>query len=321
MTARIDPQIRETQVVDIRHLTSRDLLPLLREETADWAERLDWDFSKFAELVAKLVDARMLTGAALIDGSEVAGYGHTCLENNTGLITDIYVRPAWRTANSEAALFHALLNGLKSASGVRRVESQLMLLREHTVRGLRRDSRARLFERLLMKLDAIATLPPGRASTAGNFRIHPWSERHGRAAAAILTEAHIGHIDTRINDRYRTFEEAHGLLRSIVQFPGFYQPASYIALDVTTGSAAGLLLSSFVAESVAQITELCVATPARGAGLGYELLRQSVTALRAAGAKRISLTVTAANGEAVRLYTRCGFRTAHSFYAYVWEAS
>ncbi len=58
---------------------------------------------------------------------------------------------------------------------------------------------------------------------------------------------------------------------------------------------------------------------ARGGGLGYELLRQSAATLRSAGAKRLSLTVTAANRAAVRLYTRCGFREVRRFYAYVWE--
>jgi ribosomal protein S18 acetylase RimI-like enzyme len=43
--------------------------------------------------------------------------------------------------------------------------------------------------------------------------------------------------------------------------------------------------------------------------------------LRGAGAERVSLTVTASNEEAVRLYTSCGFREARRFYAYVWERS
>src|ERR1700678_347651 len=109
ITPQVDLRIPEPNVIDIRNLTSRDLLPLLREEIADWAQQLDWDFSKFADLVAKFADARMLTGAALIDRGEVAGYGHTCLEDNRGLITDIYVREGWRTANAEAELVPGVL--------------------------------------------------------------------------------------------------------------------------------------------------------------------------------------------------------------------
>ncbi len=107
----------------------------------------------------------------------------------------------------------------------------------------------------------------------------------------------------------------------IVQFPGFHQPASYAAFDLAGGAAAGMLLSSFVAHQVAEITELCVAPNRRGAGLGYELLRQSIGMLRRAGAKRISLTVTSGNEEALRLYARCGFRMARHCYAYVWDTA
>ena len=92
-----------------------------------------------------------------------------------------------------------------------------------------------------------------------------------------------------------------------------------MAFDMATGLAAGMSLSSFVADDVGHIAEICVAPDARGAGLGYELLGQSIAMLRGAGAQRVSLTVTASNEEAVRLYTRCGFREARRFYAYVWE--
>jgi ribosomal protein S18 acetylase RimI-like enzyme len=90
---------------------------------------------------------------------------------------------------------------------------------------------------------------------------------------------------------------------------------------MATGRAAGISLGSFVADEVGHIAELCVMPDARGAGLGYELLRRSAAALRSAGAKRISLTVTAANKGAVGLYTNCGFREVRRFHAYVWEAS
>jgi ribosomal protein S18 acetylase RimI-like enzyme len=57
----------------------------------------------------------------------------------------------------------------------------------------------------------------------------------------------------------------------------------------------------------------------RGAGVGYELLRQSVALLRAAGCRKTSLTVTASNREAIKLYEGVGFTTIRKFCAYVWE--
>ena len=152
--------------------------------------------------------------------------------------------------------------------------------------------------------------------------MEPWGDPYHDAAASVLSLAYKGHIDSQINDEYRTFAAASRLLRNIVEFPGsatFCGPASYVAFDTASGGAAGIVLSSFVADDVAHITEICVTPGARGVGLGYELLRQSTAALRGAGAKRVSLTVTAANQEAVRLYTRCGFREVRRFYAYAWE--
>ncbi len=57
----------------------------------------------------------------------------------------------------------------------------------------------------------------------------------------------------------------------------------------------------------------------KGKGLGYELLRRSLLALGEAGCRQASLTVTAANQNAVRLYERVGFRLSHTFNALVWE--
>jgi ribosomal protein S18 acetylase RimI-like enzyme len=57
----------------------------------------------------------------------------------------------------------------------------------------------------------------------------------------------------------------------------------------------------------------------RGTGIGYALLRQSLTAFRAAGCRSASLTVTAANEDAVALYRRVGFDIVRQFSAYVWE--
>jgi ribosomal protein S18 acetylase RimI-like enzyme len=308
--------------VDLRQLSARDLDPLLLEETAEWRRELDWNFSKSADLVRKLADGVGLAGVALLDRGEVAGYGYSGLEEHKGLIWDVYVRPGWRSGNAEAVLFRVLMDALIGTARVRRIESQLMLVETASANALQRQRSVRLFERLLMTRDADTLLAPGRASTTLRFRFEPWSDQHYDPAATVLSLAYAGHTDSQINDHYRTFAGAMRFLHDLVQFPGsaiFHRSASYIAFDATTGQVAGISLASFIDDDVAHITELCVTPQARGAGLGYELLRQSAETLRGAGAKRISLTVTAANEEAIELYMRCGFRAVRRFYAYVWE--
>ncbi len=305
------------RTVELRHLNGRDLEPLLREEAGEWNRKLDWDFSKSAELVRRLADAGELGGVALVDRGEVAGYTYCGLADQKGQIWDVYVRPRWRTANAEEVLFRLLLDALMEAPGVRRIESQLMLM----ANAFQAGPGMRVFERILMKLGTDAPLPPSRASTIARFRLEPWDDQHHEAAATVLALAHAGHIDAEISDQYRTFAGASRFLHDLVRFPGcatFCRAASFVAFD-EAGKAAGITLASFVGSRVAHIAELCVAPDARGAGLGHELLRQSAAALASAGAKRISLTVTATNEEAIRLYTRLGFRAARRFCAYGWE--
>ncbi len=313
---------RNPQIVDLRQLSARELDPLLLDEAADWNSELDWDFSKSAGLVRRFADSRMLSGVALVDRGEVAGYGYTGLEGHTGIISDLYVRPGWHHGNTEAKLFRVLFERLTGVPGLRRIESQLMLLDASSVEDLQSGFGMHMFERLLMKLDAHAPLPPGRASTGRRFRIDPWSDNHFDALGAVMSVAHVGHVDSQINEHYRTAQAASRFLRNIVRFPGcatFCYPASYVAFDLNTGLIAGMLLTSFVAAEVGHITELCVAPTARSAGLGYAMLRKSLATLGSAGAKRISVTVTAANKDAIGLYTRCGFREARRFCAYVWQ--
>ena len=267
------------------------------------------------------MNARALNGCALVDRGEAIGYAYTVLEDRKGLIGDLYVRAGWRTAETELQLFRVLLNGLAATSLIQRVESQLMLVETATALALRRERPAlKVYERLLLKLDAAAEMAP--RPSAGRFHIEPWADHLHESAASAIALAYNGHIDSQINDQYRSLGGARRFLYNIVQFPGcgiFYKPGSFIAFDTRTGWVAGIVLVSFVSPEVGHITQLCVTPHARGAGLGYELLRRAVLGLRTRGAKRISLTVTAANSEAVQLYQRCGFEEARRFFAYVWD--
>jgi ribosomal protein S18 acetylase RimI-like enzyme len=94
-----------------------------------------------------------------------------------------------------------------------------------------------------------------------------------------------------------------------------------VAFDPETGTIAGVVLTSFVAPGVGHVTQLCVAPRLKGTGLGFELLRRAMAALRAGGARQISLTVTCGNDAAIHLYQRCGFRERRRFLAYTWDRS
>jgi ribosomal protein S18 acetylase RimI-like enzyme len=90
-------------------------------------------------------------------------------------------------------------------------------------------------------------------------------------------------------------------------------------MERISGKLCGLSLCSMVARETGHITQICTAPSHRGSGLGYELLRQSLSGLRKAGCRSATLTVTSDNREAVSLYERVGFRTIRVFRAHVWE--
>lgn len=313
---------RTPEIIELRHLGARELNHLLLEETVEWDQELDWDFSKSADLVRHYADIRQLSGAALMDKGEVAGYGYCVLEDHKGLIGDVYVRPGWRRGDAEIRLFRLMLDGLIATPQVRRIESQLMLVEQPVAQALQRERFVRLFERILMRYDFSAPLPPTRSTALRRFRIEPWSSQFHDDASRVVTQSYEGHVDSQINDQYRSFHGARQFLENMVQQTGcgaFCRQASFVATDLDTGWIVGIVLTSFVSAEVAHITQLCVSPCAQGKGLGYEMLRRAVAALRAGGAARISLTVTTSNTAAVDLYRRSGFYEMRRFFAYVWE--
>jgi|SRR5579871_1267031 len=322
MAARLQPPVAPpVEVVDLRRLSARDLEPLLAEETQFWGSDLEWDFEKSADLVRRFVELRALNGSALVEDGLVTGYVYYVLEENKGLIGDLYVRHEFQGAGREKQLLEAALDPVMATPHVSRVECQLMMLRGDPRRVAPRPQYLRTFERNFMTIDLRhAALREGKPRRP--IYIEKWSDRYQDGAAHLIAAAYTGHIDGLINDQYRGSVGARRFLYNIVQYPGcgaFYRPASFAAFEAVSGHLCGISLASLVAPECGHITQICVAPNVKGTGVGHELLRQSLTALREAGCRSASLTVTAANSEAVSLYERVGFETVRRFSAFVWE--
>jgi ribosomal protein S18 acetylase RimI-like enzyme len=305
----------------LRRLSAEDLEPLLAEETAAWQSELDWDFEKSADLVRRFVDLRALNGAALVEDGEVVGYLYYVIEDAKGLIGDLYVCREYRSAEREHRLLSSALDAMMICPPVNRIESQLMMLSYAPQRLLPRARHISVFERNFMRIDLLHS-PLAEGKVRRPMYIERWNDHYQEAAANLIAAAYDGHIDSRINDQYRTAVGARRFLYNIVQYPGcgsFYRAASFAAFEGRSGSLCGISLASLVAPECGHITQICVSPAVRGTGIGYSLLRQSLRTLREMGCRSASLTVTAANEEAVQLYERVGFHTARRFSAYVWE--
>jgi ribosomal protein S18 acetylase RimI-like enzyme len=131
---------------------------------------------------------------------------------------------------------------------------------------------------------------------------------------------YAGHIDgaSTINTarrRARRFLQ----YRTVSGYGAFIGRPPLPPSEGVAGSCRGISLASLVAPNTGHVTQICVSPAVRGTGIGHELLRQSLITLRGMGCASASLTVTAANEDAVSLYERVGFQTIRQFSAYVWE--
>ena len=217
-------------LLDLRDVTSSYLESLLHEETEEWRMELDWDYRPSADLVRRFVDMRALTGFTLPGEKEAAGYGYYVCEDGKGLIGGLYVGRRYRTVENENTLLNAILDSMWRTPGTRRVEAQLMMLSSPLTRSMPNPRWFRAFPRKFFEisLDAIRALPPREPKVA----IAPWSESRQDDAARLIAAAYAGHVDSHINDQYRSASGARRFLTNIVQYPGcgtFFAPAACVA--------------------------------------------------------------------------------------------
>lgn len=321
MAARLNPDPAQPDLIDLRRVSARALDPLLREEIAAWRDDLDWEFDKSADLVRRFVDLRALSGHALLVRGEPVGYLYYVLEENKGLVGDLFLTEAYRSLENEDLLLSAALNSIMESAQVNRIESQLLMLEHAPARRLPYAEHAEAFDRNFMRVD-LRTADLSAGHVRRPMYLETWSDHYQDAAAQLIAEAYAGHIDSRINDQYRSQGGARRFLANIVQYPGcgaFFRPASYVAFDAVTHRLCGISLASLVAPESGHITQICVSQAVRGTGIGHALMRQSLITLRDLGCRSASLTVTAANASAVDLYEQMGFETMRRFSAYVWE--
>lgn len=315
------------EIIDLRHFTSSDLRALLEEETSAWARLLSWDYSSSADMILRYVDARILPGYAAVERGRLHGYSFFVYEQNKGVVGDLFV--AGESLNSEGdhsierRLVTHMAETLQQSPGVHRVEAQLLLHPTGSVSGAFQAQGFDRHRRLFMACPLKNGNGQAAQKIANGFEIRRWTENDYQAAAALINECYRDHIDSEINDQYRTVQGALRFLNNIVRFPGcgfFDNSASFVAQETATGKMVGVILCSRVKGDVGHITQVCVLPEYRGHHLGWALMEASAQDLRRRNFQMLSLTVTEANTGAVELYKRIGFGISRVFDAFVWES-
>jgi ribosomal protein S18 acetylase RimI-like enzyme len=314
----------QVEILDLRHFSSVDLRPLLEDEVHEWAHLLSWDYSGSSEMILRYVDAKILPGYAAVERGRIIGYAFFVYEGSKGVIGDLFVANGGRLSDPhevESRVLLHVIETLQQSPGIHRVEAQLLLhpagavARPFVEQGFQRH------QRLFMVLPLSITAKPSPSSDP-EIEIRRWAEPDYQPAAALITSAYRGHVDSEINDQYRTLSGSLRFLNNIVRFPGcgtFDPEGSFVAVHKRTRSLVGLILCSRVRHDVGHVTQVCVLPEYRSRGLGELLIAASASNLRQRNFSLLSLTVTEANARAVTLYQRLGFDTKRVFDAFVWE--
>jgi ribosomal protein S18 acetylase RimI-like enzyme len=324
------PVASQIEVLDLRHFSARQLRPLLEREAELWRVRLRWDYRSSTELLLQYLESRILQGFVALDRGRICGYTFCVYEGHKAVIGDAFAAGHTKISNADTTrlLLTHVLEMLRHAPGVDRIESQLLLFDAGEFADIFTGPEFTLYPRLFLECNLRRPISETPASSAplyevpAEFELLPWSPQDYQAAAELIYACYIGHTDAEINDQYRSLHGSLRFLHNIVRFPGcgiFEQNFSWMLRERKTGALVGMLLTSRVATEVAHITQLCVAPTYRGRGLGVGLLNRSADSLRRAGLDAFTLTVTECNEQAVKLYKRFGFTQRHRFDAMVMD--
>jgi ribosomal protein S18 acetylase RimI-like enzyme len=319
--------VEGVEIIDLRHYTSGSLRSLLSLECELWARTMTWDYQSSAEMILRYIDSKILPGYVDTENGRVVGYTFFVYESTKGVIGDLFVSvdDASQQTDIRSRLLTHAIETLQQTPGIHRVEAQLLvhdsgvLAEPFAQQGF--IAHPRVFMRLPLTRNQPAKSEEPLPGLEG-IEIRHWAEADFQPAAGLITACYAGHIDSEINDQYRSAAGSLRFLSNIVRFPGcgvFDNSASYVAVSRKSGALIGLLLCSRVRGDVGHVTQVCVLPEYRGRRLGEELMQTCTDALRSRNFTELSLTVTQANRRAVELYKRLGFQTKRIFDAFVWE--
>jgi ribosomal protein S18 acetylase RimI-like enzyme len=316
---------RAVEILDLRHFSSTDLRPLLDQEVETWGELLSWDYRSSADMILRYVDAKILPGYAAVERGNIVGYSFFVYEGSKGVVGDLFVSPHRSDTRAiELQMADHIVETLQQSPGIHRVEAQLLthstgeLAAPFVSAGFQRHRR--LF--LTLQLKGVGAPQIAPIPVPQEILIRRWAEQDYQPAAGVITAAYRVHIDSEINDQYRTNAGSIRFLNNIVRFPGcgvFDADSSFVALHRASNALVGLILCSRVRDDVGHVTQVCLVPEYRGKGIGEHLIACTCNSLRNRNFSLLSLTVTEANHRAVDLYRQLGFVEARVFDAFVWE--
>ena len=208
------------EILDLRHFSASSLRPVLEQESRVWSERLHWDYRASADLLLQYLDSRVLPGYVAVENGRVSGYVFCIYEEDKAVIGDAFAVPGqYNGATStevESRLLEHLIELLQNSPGVHRIESQLLLHPHGDHSSAFKRAGFEIYPRLFMELELGPDLKGAYRGGFGEDGLPPgmalrgWHDNDFNATGRLIAAAYDGHIDSLINDQYRSAADPSG---------------------------------------------------------------------------------------------------------------
>jgi len=292
---------------------------LLDEEAAHWDAELFWDFGAVRAAVAGGIERGTLGGRVVGDGTKAFAYSYYLGDGSRVILGSIYCARDQRGLGLEEHLVDAVIEDARRERGSGRVECQTLFCTDQAVGARFAAAGFTSRGRLYMLLDLRARPPHPVPPLPAGFQLRPIGRDDLHAAAEIVYRSHVSTLDAALNLTYATPSACRGFVDTLVLRAGcgrFDSEASRIVIG--SRGPAGVLIASRLSRTNGHICQISVVPEAQGHGLGLLLLAQALHGLDRQGLATATLSVTADNAPARRLYELFGFRTHREFGAHAW---
>ncbi|HSR70002.1 MAG TPA: GNAT family N-acetyltransferase [Acidobacteriota bacterium] len=296
------------------------LEPLFQEEIECWRRELHWDFSPSAQLIRRFVSSQSLPGFVLEgSGRELLGYTYFIANNPVGFIGDLFMPEAHSSFKGYQMLLDKAVQSLTSRPQVKRIECQIISF-NLPLKDLFLEKGFQALPRCFLTYD-LRRQQEEPAGQPNGFRVEKWQRRYFEAAARTVQDSYRSSPDFELCYDYQSLQGCSRFLRNLIDNPGCgtFQPSTTLLAMDAEGEVCGVLVTSLISPRTGMIPQISISRRWQGRGVGTHLLRRYFAVARRQGLRRITLSVSAANEGAHRLYRRMGFELKKSFHAFLWK--
>jgi ribosomal protein S18 acetylase RimI-like enzyme len=285
-----------------------DLARLFDEEGSMWAKELRWNFAPTRGRLEAALSDGTLNGLVATDELGACAYATWAVDAGHGIVGSVFSSLRSRGHGLESLLVERILSRLE-ALRPDVIDCQTLFSSEP---GLIDPFAAHGFEsaaRLYMTIDRTAWRGARPAASSGGRRSKPIHRTDLKTVARLVYEAHFETHDQDASSSFDTPESCERILRQIVldEVCGPFDSMGSRRLE-----AGGKLLAACILTwplgGVAHISEVATAPGHRLQGLARQCLNESLeNAFDRGNASSATLSVTASNLPALRLYESIGF--------------